>query len=256
MPVAAPSLDEAAAAAPVCGKCGAALVPGKQFCKQCGQAVDAPAVATVFEQPSFAASNTAPIPTSDWVQVKGTVPLSSDTPATASVPAFAPVSSRRSNAKIGWAIGIAAAVLVVAGGGWAWYAHMNRSEISVAGPAAQQQGQPQDFAASTTDKPAAGSPAGTFADVPPPPPSDSSSSYPAQSAQGRSGVRHYQGPPVPRGGTVVFDNMPKARMKFTFNHAAWMLTIKLNPDGTKKVILSSIAQGYQSSCDLGWEIVD
>jgi aromatic ring-opening dioxygenase catalytic subunit (LigB family) len=50
--------------------------------------------------------------------------------------------------------------------------------------------------------------------------------------------------------------MPKARLKFTFDHAAWQLTIKPNPDGTKKVILSSMAQGYQSSCDLGWEIVE
>jgi hypothetical protein len=69
-------------------------------------------------------------------------------------------------------------------------------------------------------------------------------------------VLHYQGPPVPRGGTVVFDNLPKARLKFTFDHAAWQLTIKPNPDGTKKVTLSSLAPGNQSRCDLGWEIVE
>jgi len=60
---------------------------------------------------------------------------------------------------------------------------------------------------------------------------------------------------VPHGGTVVFDNLPKARLKFTFDHAAWQLAIKPNQDGTKKVVLSSLAQGYQSSCDLGWEII-
>ena len=79
---------------------------------------------------------------------------------------------------------------------------------------------------------------------------------PAPPAQAHSGVRHYQGAPVPHGGTVVFDNLPKARLKFTFDHVAWQLTIKPNPDGTKKVTLISLAQGYQTSCDLGWEIVE
>jgi hypothetical protein len=75
-------------------------------------------------------------------------------------------------------------------------------------------------------------------------------------APARSGIRHYEGPPIPHGGIVVFENMPKARLKFNFNHAAWQLLIKPNSDGTKKVILISLAQGYQSSCDLGWEIVE
>ncbi|MGA3160720.1 MAG: zinc ribbon domain-containing protein [Terracidiphilus sp.] len=79
---------------------------------------------------------------------------------------------------------------------------------------------------------------------------------PAQNTQGRSGVRHYQGQPVPHGGTVVFDNFPKARLKFTFDHALWQLTIKSNPDGTKKITMISLAQGSQSSCDLGWEIIE
>jgi hypothetical protein len=69
-------------------------------------------------------------------------------------------------------------------------------------------------------------------------------------------VLHYRGAPVPHGGTVVFDNLPKARLKFVFDHALWQLTIKPNPDGTKKVVLTSLAQGYQTSCDLGWEITE
>jgi hypothetical protein len=77
-----------------------------------------------------------------------------------------------------------------------------------------------------------------------------------QLSQGRSGIRHYEGPPVPHGGTVVFDNLPKARLKFTFDNSLWQITIKPNPDGTKKVIMISRAQGSQSSCDLGWEIVE
>ena len=79
---------------------------------------------------------------------------------------------------------------------------------------------------------------------------------PKQLTQERSGIRHYEGPPVPHGGTVVFDNLPKARLRFAFDHALWQLTIKPNPDGTKKVILISLAQGSQSSCDLGWEIIE
>jgi len=72
----------------------------------------------------------------------------------------------------------------------------------------------------------------------------------------RSGTLHYQGPPVPHYGTVVFDHLPKARLKFTFDHQAWSLTIKPNPDGTKKITLISQNPGYQSTCDLGWEIIE
>ncbi len=72
----------------------------------------------------------------------------------------------------------------------------------------------------------------------------------------RSGILHYQGPPVPHNGTVVFDNLPQARLKFNFDHQAWSLIIKANRDGTKKVTLISQAPGYQTTCDLGWEIVE
>jgi hypothetical protein len=71
----------------------------------------------------------------------------------------------------------------------------------------------------------------------------------------RSGVRHFQGS-VPHNGFVVFDNLPKARLKFNFDRQAWTLTIKPNPDGTKRVTLISQMPGYQTSCDLGWEIIE
>jgi len=79
---------------------------------------------------------------------------------------------------------------------------------------------------------------------------------PATPAAPRSGVLHYQGPPVPHNGTVVFDHLPQARLKFTFDHQAWSLTIKANPDGTKRVTMISQAPGYQTNCDLGWEVVE
>jgi len=39
---------------------------------------------------------------------------------------------------------------------------------------------------------------------------------------------------VPYNGVVVFDHLPQARLKFVFNRQAWSLTLKPNPDGTKK----------------------
>ena len=78
---------------------------------------------------------------------------------------------------------------------------------------------------------------------------------PQPAHQPATGMLHYQGPPVPYGGTVVFDNLPKARLKFSFDPTAWRMVIRVNPDGTKKVILSSLKQGFQSTCDLGWQIV-
>jgi len=325
MPVAA-SQDVAAEAAPVCGQCGTVLTPGKRFCKQCGYAVNAPAASTVFEQPPSApatvempapaarysapmAADHAPtvvmevprperfkqesLSASNWEPVKGTAP---PLPAT-SAAISAPASGDSSKEKIVWAVGLAAVLLLVAGGGWALYAYMHRSVFSGAESSAQTQQstaqtpvQEQASAAQPAKPPAGASlvavpeaPQNQFQPAPASapslpipaqstnnsghgspaaptpvfhlPPASPSTTLPAQVA-GHSGVRHYQGPPVPHGGTVVFDNMPKARLKFTFDHAAWQLTIKPNPDGTKKVILSSMAQGYQSSCDLGWEIVE
>ena len=78
---------------------------------------------------------------------------------------------------------------------------------------------------------------------------------PPPARQPATGMLHYQGPPVPYGGTVVFDNLPKARLKFSFDGTAWRMVIKINPDGTKKVILTSLKQGFQSTCDLGWEVI-
>ena len=71
-----------------------------------------------------------------------------------------------------------------------------------------------------------------------------------------SGVLHYQGPPVPYNGVVVFDHLPQARLKFNFDRQAWTLIIKPNPDGTKRVTMISQKQGSQMNCDLSWEIVE
>lgn len=70
----------------------------------------------------------------------------------------------------------------------------------------------------------------------------------------RKGVLHYAGPPVPFGGTVVFNNLPKDRLRFNFDRGAWQPLIHKNPDGTQTLTLHSIKHEVQTSCDVGWEI--
>ena len=70
----------------------------------------------------------------------------------------------------------------------------------------------------------------------------------------RKGVLHYAGAPVSFGGTVVFGNLPKDRLRFTFDRGAWQPLIRKNPDGTQTLTLRSIKQELQTSCDVGWEI--
>jgi hypothetical protein len=55
------------------------------------------------------------------------------------------------------------------------------------------------------------------------------------------------------GGSVVFDNLPKERLRFAFDRSAWKLILYVNPDGTKRATLISAKYAYTSNCDLGWE---
>jgi cytoskeletal protein RodZ len=190
--------------------------------------------------------------------------------------------------KIASAIGIGAIILVAACGFWAWREYSHRTEAttsqqppskasaaSITTPATTEQPKPQVqshpaatetttsvptsvpnpqvprtrtdtslTSALTTESP-------QQAPVQPPVPA------PVQiSAEVRSGALHYHGPPVPLNGEVVYDNLPKARLRFRFDRQAWNLTIKLNPDGTKRVTLISQKPELQTSCDLGWEMID
>jgi hypothetical protein len=70
----------------------------------------------------------------------------------------------------------------------------------------------------------------------------------------RKGVLHYAGAPVSFGGTVVFGNLPKDRLRFTFDRGAWQPLIRKNPDGTQTLTLRSIKQESQTTCDVSWEI--
>ena len=336
--VVAETAPVAASVVPVCGRCGAALTPGKRFCKLCGQPAGVPAASTTFDLPGSAPvpaelpkAAIDPAPTPDHaptitmeIAVPDPEPIAEENPqaskieeveeaeeavplpatSSAEISEAAPVAVPRdlSKAKIGLAIGFAATVLAAAGGGWAWYVHAHRPVSSAAGSAApaKQSAAPlpaqEQTQATTTQaaKPPAGSSEPAVAEAPrtapqsalkssqnttpivqpqrfgptghgnpaaptpvfqKPPVSPQAPLLPSP-GQARSGVLHYQGPPVPHGGTVAFDKLPKARLKFTFDRTAWQLLIKPNPDGTKRVILISLAQGYQSNCDLGWEIVE
>lgn len=193
----------------------------------------------------------------------------------------------QSTQKMGIAIGLVAAVLLASGGAWVWYASLHRSSPSMA----STQPTSQQVAATTTEqtpKPSPGtiqeSPSNTSRPQPEakttPMPHTPSVATPHDSGQFRkvtipqpgietpaltspsalepvhAGTLHYQGPAVPFGGSVVFDHLPKDRLKFSFDSTAWRLTIRPNTDGTKKVILTSQKQGFQSNCDLGWEVVE
>lgn len=114
-----------------------------------------------------------------------------------------------------------------------------------------QVSEPKPSAAVVQPPTAAPAPAPVVAQETAPPPA-----VVPQATPEKGGTFHYQGPPVAYGGTVVYDNLPKQRLRFTFDSSQWRLTLKPNADGTKKVTLTSLKQGYQTSCDLGWEVVN
>jgi hypothetical protein len=72
---------------------------------------------------------------------------------------------------------------------------------------------------------------------------------PAPASPPRSGELHYSGPPVPQNGQVMFDNLPGARLKFTFDQQAWQPTIRRQPNGTQTLTLRSLWPGIETQCD-------
>jgi serine/threonine protein kinase len=78
---------------------------------------------------------------------------------------------------------------------------------------------------------------------------------PAAPSNPTSGVLRYTGPPVPLNGKVTFQNLPAARLKFTFDHDVWQPVISRQANGSQTLVLVSKKQGLQSKCEVGWEIV-
>jgi outer membrane biosynthesis protein TonB len=88
-----------------------------------------------------------------------------------------------------------------------------------------------------------------------PPPSDPTPAQPQRAARQSSGVLHAT-VEVAQNGEVVFENLPGARLKFTFDHALWQPTISHKANGTQTLVMRSLKQGIQTSCDVRWEIVE
>jgi hypothetical protein len=237
---------------PACWQCGTALAAGKRFCVKCGQPVDR-FVAGLPEEKDKAPDldNNAP-----------------------------PIRTRATRTL--WIAG-AASILVLIGIGSAWYMHSHvvrrpTAPSTVSGeqlarrvarpsPAKTPQTASPDSAASGKMKtnnnqirkavPGHTSPS-PESDLGKPTPEFHAPRAPTipQSAGSHSGTLQYHGDPVPYGGSVTFDHLPKVRLKFLYDTTSWRMIIRLNPDGTKKVILNSIKPGLQTNCDLGWQVVD
>jgi hypothetical protein len=190
-------------------------------------------------------------------------------------------------------IAFSATFMVLLGGGyWGWrvYSHRSASLASVASVGAQQPTSVQPLERADSEVKDSVQPQGKPSPIDPEPPTskvqppaapaattDDSSRKQASPiklpavapptvsvvpraagvpAAQRSGILHYQGPPVAYNGEVTFDHLPSGRLKFNFDRQVWLLTIKPNQDGTKRVILTSQAQQPQTNCDVGWEIVE
>jgi len=76
----------------------------------------------------------------------------------------------------------------------------------------------------------------------------------AAPAQPRNGMLQYSGPPVAFGGTVVFSNLPKERLRFSFDRDGWQPMIHRNADGSQTLTLRSIKREIQTRCEVGWEV--
>ena len=166
--------QQAAPATLSCAHCGAAIAAGKPFCKQCGQPVDlkpAPAQVDPVPLPNAAipaaqsavpdSSAAASVPasakdpdvafptqsepagdwTSAWEPAASQTPLPSAPPPTAAFTSFEPQPEPPTNSKskLFLAIGVAAAVLLAAGGALAWHFYAHRAVPAVAQTPAQTQ---------------------------------------------------------------------------------------------------------------------
>jgi hypothetical protein len=86
------------------------------------------------------------------------------------------------------------------------------------------------------------------------PPSNPAPAQPVRAARQTSGVLHAS-VEVAQNGEVVFENLPGARLKFTFDHSLWQPTISHQANGTQTLVMRSLKAGIQRTCDVTWEIV-
>jgi len=86
-------------------------------------------------------------------------------------------------------------------------------------------------------------------------PQEQAPAPPAEASKPISGVLCNWPVEVPQNGEVKFRNLPNDRLKFTFDHDAWLPRIQREPDGTQTLIMRSIKPGVQTMCDIRWEVV-
>jgi hypothetical protein len=96
-------------------------------------------------------------------------------------------------------------------------------------------------------QPAQSTPAAAPQSDPPPP-------QPVRTARQTSGVLH-AAVEVAQNGEVVFENLPGARLRFTFDHSLWQPTISRQANGTQTLVMRSLKPGIQTTCEVRWEIV-
>jgi hypothetical protein len=87
-----------------------------------------------------------------------------------------------------------------------------------------------------------------------PPQSNDAPPQPVRPARQTSGVLH-AAVEVAQNGEVVFENLPGARLRFTFDHSLWQPTISHQANGTQTLVMRSLKPGIQTVCDVRWEIV-
>ena len=113
-------------------------------------------------------------------------------------------------------------------------------------PAQVRQALPSEAAPADTSQPPV---------APQPPASTSPPAPPVEASKPTSGVLCNGPVEVRQNWELTFRNLPGDRLKFTFDHDAWLPRIQREPDGTQTLIMRSIKPGIQTRCDVQWEIV-
>ena len=92
--------------------------------------------------------------------------------------------------------------------------------------------------------------------VPPQPPTSTSlPAPPPEASKPTSGVLCNGPVEVRQNWELTFRNLPGGRLKFTFDHDAWLPLIHREPDGTQTLIMRSLKPGVQTKCEIRWETI-